>query len=137
MVVHTRCRVCFGHIAKVAVSMQAGIAALQAIGSRELNPNMQAGHTLRPLWDETRVVALSNRPAIERVVCLGCVLAVSLRVPEGAGGYASGASRAVTGRLRGRGVYARPLGSVVYLMATPTSSTDTTAALLTALEACL
>jgi bifunctional dethiobiotin synthetase / adenosylmethionine---8-amino-7-oxononanoate aminotransferase len=116
---------------------QAGVAALQILGSSALNPNMQNDGHLKPLWDEDRVQALSHHTAVDRVICLGSVLAVHLKVPEGSGGFASGAARGVTGRMRGYGVYARPLGNVVYLMVTPTSSRDTTDGLLTALEACL
>lgn len=117
--------------------MQAGIAALEAIGTCAKNPNMQEDGTLRPLWDDARVVALSHSAAVDHVVCLGCVLAVSLTVAPGQGGYASTAARAVTDRLRGHGVYARPLGNVVYLMVTPTSSRGITDELLSALETCL
>ena len=41
--------------------------------------------------------------------------------PGRARGYESGAARPVTMRLRRHGVYARPLGNVVYLMVTPTT----------------
>ena len=41
---------------------------------------------------------------------------------EGSGGYTATASALVAASLRRRGVYARPLGDVVYLMVTPVSA---------------
>ncbi len=54
------------------------------------------------------------------------MLAVELRPEQGtASGYESTAAEAVTRRLRTEHqVYARPLGNVVYLMVTPTSSRE-------------
>jgi dethiobiotin synthetase/adenosylmethionine--8-amino-7-oxononanoate aminotransferase len=51
----------------------------------------------------------------------GTVLAAELASADGGGGYASGEAHGVTQALRAAGVYARPLGNVVYLMATPTT----------------
>lgn len=59
---------------------------------------------------------------------LGSVLAVELVAAGGgvgAGRYGSAAAVDVVSWLRERGVAARPLGPVVYLMATPTSSRAT------------
>ena len=80
---------------------------------------------------------MSHSPAVQRVVPLGTVLAVELKVPEGAGGYASGAARAVATRMRRMGVYARPLGNVAYVMCTPTTSKGDAQWLMHQLEACL
>lgn len=75
---------------------------------------------LLPLWDESAVDALSRHPSVKGVVPLGTVLAVQLQAEAGGpGGYASNAAAAVVQRLRGMGVFARPLGDVVYLMVTP------------------
>ena len=68
-------------------------------------------------------------------MAIGTVLAVELEVPEGQGGYGSGAARAVTQALLPRGVYARPLGNVVYLMATPFTPPETCASLQAQLTA--
>lgn len=63
---------------------------------------------------------------------LGSVLAVELAAASGGGGgtagagsYGSAAAVDVVAWLRERGVAARPLGPVVYMMATPTSSRQT------------
>lgn len=117
--------------------MQVGLAALDALGNAAYNPNIQADGTLRALWPPAAVAALSGHAAVERVVCLGTVLAVELRVPEEERGYASGAARRVAQRLRREGVYARPLGNVAYLMCTPTTAPEAAAALLGKLESCL
>jgi len=87
------------------------------------------------LWDEGLLSTLADQPSVSRVAAIGTVLAVHLRA--GDGGYGSTAAAAVAGRLRvhgggvvgmgmngaveGGGVYARPLGDVLYLMLTPTS----------------
>ena len=114
-----------------------GITALQLLGDPAFNSNMLPSGELRSLWDDDRVARLSHLRAVARVICRGCVLVVELKVPEGSGGYASGAAQAVTKRLRSQGVYARPLGNVAYVMVTPTSSRVTTDRLLDALEQCI
>jgi adenosylmethionine-8-amino-7-oxononanoate aminotransferase len=60
------------------------------------------------------------------VVVLGSVLAVELAASSGGGGsgvgrYGSAAAVDVVRWLRQRGIAARPLGPVVYLMAAPTA----------------
>ena len=53
----------------------------------------------------------------------GTVLAAELKPEDGQGtGYTGTGSKAVVLKLRSMGVYARPLGNVVYLMVTPTTS---------------
>jgi dethiobiotin synthetase/adenosylmethionine--8-amino-7-oxononanoate aminotransferase len=80
---------------------------------------------LLPLWDESLAAQISHHPRVAGVVVLGSVLAVELAAAggvRGAGSYGSAAAVDVVGWLRARGVAARPLGPVVYMMATPTSS---------------
>lgn len=117
--------------------MQVGLAALDALGSSAYNRNIQPDGTLRALWQPSAVAALSKHAAVERVVCVGTVLAVELKVPEGEAGYSSGAARRVAQRLRRVGVYARPLGNVAYLMCTPTTAPEAAAELLEKLNGCL
>ena len=88
------------------------------------------------LWDEGLLAALADHAGVARVAAIGTVLAVHLVAGEA--GYGSTAAAAVAARLKahglgggggggvgaaaaGGGVYARPLGDVVYLMLTPTS----------------
>lgn len=61
----------------------------------------------------------------------GTVLAAEVKPEEGQGaGYTSTGSKAIVMKLRKMGVYARPLGNVVYLMVTPTTSREQCAILL-------
>ena len=116
--------------------MQAGVASLHALGAA--NANLKEDQTLQDLWPPERVQELSKHEAVDRVVCLGTVLAAELKVPEGsAGGYGSNVARSVTQSLRHKGVYARPLGNVVYLMVTPTTEPAVAADLLNRLFASL
>ena len=64
------------------------------------------------------MTALSHHARVRRAGALGTVCMVELHTDDG-GGYSSSAARDVTRRLLGQGVYARPLGNVVYLMCTP------------------
>ena len=48
------------------------------------------------------------------------MLAAELEAEDG-GGYASAGAKSVVMQLRREGVFARPLGNVVYLMVTPTT----------------
>eukprot|EP00873_Tetraselmis_striata_P013035 jgi/Tetstr1/433299/TSEL_022586.t1 len=83
------------------------------------------------LWDEALVKEISFLPQVERVVALGTVFVAELS-PErgGGGGYLSSQARRVTEKLRTEGVFARPLGNVVYLMGSPMSSRERCADLL-------
>lgn len=76
--------------------------------------------SLQELWCQERVLATSKLPIVKRVVAMGSVLAVELKA--GQGGYASNVSKGVVLALRDQGIFARPLGNVVYLMASPMTS---------------
>lgn len=105
---------------------------------------------LLPLWDKQRTVMdLSYHPLVSRVVAVGTVLAVEIIATHGVGAAASGSnglnnssstsSTKITGtgygsvsavqvvrRLRDAfGIYARPLGRVVYVMVPPTAPPET------------
>ena len=75
-----------------------------------------------------------NTPTIkvQAALCAGTVLAAEIQSEDGSG-YTSSASARVVQQLRRRGIFARPLGSVVYLMVTPTTEPKQAAALLQAL----
>ncbi len=87
------------------------------------------------LWEVGRLAALSQRPEVQRVMAIGTVFALELRSDQA--GYGSNAAAAVVQRLRAEGVYARPLGNVVYLMLTPLSASADATMLLEKLEASL
>ncbi|KAJ3153779.1 hypothetical protein HDU86_005112 [Geranomyces michiganensis] len=67
------------------------------------------------IWSEDLIDALSHLPSVDGIVCLGSVLAIELAAAE-KGYAASRTSGAIVDALRARGVFARPLGNVVYLM---------------------
>lgn len=116
---------------------QAAVGALSILSDPARNPRLQRDGTLELMWPAAGIARATQHPRVARVVPLGTVLALELEVPEGEAGYASGAAREVTVRLRRRGVYARPLGNVVYIMCTPTTSAGITERLLDALLASL
>ncbi len=74
-------------------------------------------------WDAARVEALCRHPRVQGCWALGTV--VSVKLVSGAGGYESSAAERVTTALRPRGISARPLGDVVYFMATPFTNRET------------
>jgi bifunctional dethiobiotin synthetase / adenosylmethionine---8-amino-7-oxononanoate aminotransferase len=105
---------------------------------------------LAPLWDGGLTASLADHPSVARVAAIGTVLAVHLRADtagygsdaaagvaarlrssgavggSGGGGgsgfsSSSSASSASASASASWGVYARPLGDVLYLMLTPTS----------------
>ena len=73
--------------------------------------------------------ALRRRAEVLCCLHTGTVLAATISAQDG-GGYASGGTAVIIAHLRATGIFARPLGNVVYLMVTPTSSRATCAWLL-------
>lgn len=71
-------------------------------------------------FDQQEVAALSNLPFVQQSMSLGTVLAITLEPDEKGSGYAAnGKSVPVVQNLLKNGVYARPLGNVVYIMVSP------------------
>ncbi|KAJ0266858.1 Bifunctional dethiobiotin synthetase/7,8-diamino-pelargonic acid aminotransferase [Hirschfeldia incana] len=94
------------------------------------NINSQRG-TLRELWDEELVLQISSHPAVERVVVLGTLFALELKVDASNSGYASLYAKSLLEMLREDGIFMRPLGNVVYLMCGPCTSPEICMRLLT------
>jgi dethiobiotin synthetase/adenosylmethionine--8-amino-7-oxononanoate aminotransferase len=104
---------------------------------------------LVPMWSQDSVSQLSHHPAVAHVMCTGTVLAAQLATqgpkthpgtqPSQAAGKVSYAavhcsSVEVARRLKTQhGIYARPLGDVIYLMVPPTASKSTCTWLLKSL----
>ncbi|GLI70360.1 hypothetical protein VaNZ11_015135, partial [Volvox africanus] len=133
------------------IGCAAAVASLELLSNSETNPNLCAPcrcpkkstcttpcGRLLPLWDEQGAVSdLSYHPLVSRVAAVGTVLAVELATtatvtasstPPGGGGYCSVSAVQVVRRLRDvYGIYARPLGPVVYLMVPPTAQRETSA----------
>jgi len=90
----------------------------------------------RCVYNEGQVAALSQIDGVRRAVALGTVLAEELEERGGGqgGGYGSTASAHVVQDLKRAGVYARPLGNVVYLLASQVALKRTTQILIDTLE---
>lgn len=100
------------------------VSALQALDAyHAVLDNQDTGP--RMLFDSESTRALSQLPLVQRAFTLGTVLAVTIQPEDGVGGYAA-SSRTVpiVKALRAKGVFARPLGNVVYLMGSPLTSRD-------------
>ncbi|KXZ52356.1 hypothetical protein GPECTOR_10g990 [Gonium pectorale] len=121
------------------IGAAAAAASMEVLTRPETNPNLchpcrcpktpacaaPCGRLL-PLWDEQVVLELSSHPLVSRVVAIGTVLALELGGTTS--GYGSYGSMEVVQKLRDEhGIYARPLGSVVYLMVPPTARRETAA----------
>jgi len=117
------------------IGCQASVAALDIYCDKTSNPNYP-GHEgsqraqeargdlgkakLTDLWDEDMAATISLDPKVRRVLPLGTVFAVEMNAEDA--GYGSTASASVVKSLRSQGIFARPLGNVVYLMAAPTTT---------------
>lgn len=117
------------------IGCQVSVAALDIYCDTTSNPNYP-GHEgsqraqeatgdlgkakLTDLWDEDMAATISLDPKVRRVLPLGTVFAVEMNAEDA--GYGSTASASVVKSLRSQGIFARPLGNVVYLMAAPTTT---------------
>jgi dethiobiotin synthetase/adenosylmethionine--8-amino-7-oxononanoate aminotransferase len=102
------------------------VSAIQALDSYEtmFDDEQDDVRLFRQSFDMDEVIAMSHLPLVEKCFALGTVLAVSIKPDEsGSTGYAA-ASRTtpIARHLRDHGVYARPLGNVIYIMASPVTS---------------
>ncbi|KAF7154301.1 hypothetical protein RHSIM_Rhsim01G0006800 [Rhododendron simsii] len=88
------------------------------------------GSLLRELWDMDLVQQISLLRTVNRVVALGTLCALELRAEGSNAGYASLFARSLLQNLREDGIYARPLGNVIYLMCGPCTSPQTCRQLL-------
>mmetsp|Transcript_10381 Transcript_10381/g.16222 ORF Transcript_10381/g.16222 Transcript_10381/m.16222 type:complete len:328 (+) Transcript_10381:62-1045(+) len=104
------------------VGCAVGCAALDMYADPKTNPNFQGLHSpMKDIWSPSILDELSHLPKVARVISLGTILAVEIR-DEGGSGYQSQASKPIVKSLRQQGIYARPLGNIVYLMVAPTTS---------------
>eukprot|EP01018_Ginkgo_biloba_P006441 Gb_30343 [translate_table: standard] len=97
----------------------------------QMNINIASnGSRLRQLWDAELVSKISAHSAIKRVVALGTVCALELKADDSNTGYGSLLATALVQKLRGDGVYMRPLGNVIYLMCGPATPPSVCSTLL-------
>mmetsp|Transcript_23928 Transcript_23928/g.36440 ORF Transcript_23928/g.36440 Transcript_23928/m.36440 type:complete len:843 (-) Transcript_23928:42-2570(-) len=79
----------------------------------------------KAFFDQGVVSQLSKLPFVAESMSLGTVVAVTLEADSGGSGYtAAGRSLPVVQHLMKNGVYARPLGNVVYIMVSPLTSRE-------------
>ncbi|KAL1921314.1 uncharacterized protein VTP21DRAFT_11030 [Calcarisporiella thermophila] len=91
---------------------------------RDVEESKRVGGGAWSMWDKKFVHQVSHMPIVDGVVALGSVLALTLKPKHSSQGigYASTASKSIVQALRNPAedqlaVFARPLGNVVYLMA--------------------
>lgn len=106
-----------------AIGCTAAAKSIRWFKDSDRNPNIiSEGSLLRELWDDKLVYQISSHPAIQRVVVLGTLCAIELRVEGCNAGYGSLYASSLVKQLREDGVYMRPLGHVIYLMCGPCTS---------------
>ncbi|CAM9646505.1 unnamed protein product [Discosporangium mesarthrocarpum] len=95
-------------------------AALEYFSQLEKNDNYPGhGGRMADMWDESSVSSLSKLPTVERAFSLGSLLVVEVKAQDR--GYDSKAAQKAVDMLRKCGLYARVLGNVTYIMASPLS----------------
>ena len=84
-------------------------------------------HQIIQHFDQEEVARISELPLVQQSMALGTVLAVTIEPEGGEGSGYAAASRSVpiVKKLFKEGVYARPLGNVVYVMVSPLTSKET------------
>ena len=92
--------------------------------------------TVQHSFDLNHVQSLSLLPLVQQSFALGTVLAITLRPRDGESfGYtASSQTKPIIQHLRERGVFARPLGNVIYIMVSPLTSKAECSRLLNLVE---
>jgi dethiobiotin synthetase/adenosylmethionine--8-amino-7-oxononanoate aminotransferase len=79
----------------------------------------------KAFFDQNTVAALSELALVQESMSLGTVIAVTIEPDGGGSGYAAaGRSIPIVKYLLDHGVYARPLGNVVYIMVSPLTSAE-------------
>ena len=96
-------------------------AAIESLNQYEVLAGDARGK-LREYWTELDAREISTLENVDNVTCIGTVLAVELKSSEK--GYASTTAMAVVTELLRTGVFARPLGNIVYVMCSPMSNEE-------------
>lgn len=103
------------------------VSALHALES--YNATLERDHDPksgpRMSFDVGQAQALSLLPLVEQSFTLGTVLAVTIKPEDGTSGYgATSQTVPIVQSLRQDGVFARPLGNVIYTMVSPLTSRE-------------
>jgi dethiobiotin synthetase/adenosylmethionine--8-amino-7-oxononanoate aminotransferase len=86
-------------------------------------------------FDQEQVSNLSKLPLVQESMTLGTVVAITLEPDFSGSGYAAaGRSVPLVKHLLAKGIYARPLGNVVYIMVSPLTSKEECSRLCNALR---
>ncbi|KAJ7299278.1 hypothetical protein O6H91_Y261100 [Diphasiastrum complanatum] len=105
------------------IGCSAAIKALKYYKNPSKNSNfLPSKARLKELWDQDLVADISAHPIVERIISLGTVFALELHATHAESGYSSMLASNLIERLKSDGIYARPLGNVVYLMCGPMTS---------------
>ncbi|KAF9922068.1 hypothetical protein FBU30_007842 [Linnemannia zychae] len=97
------------------------------------HPSKNAGLGVWSLWDRKVVDQISQLDIVEGVVPLGSVLAIQMKETSGPSGYASLVSQKVQQKMREKtseeddtevAIFGRPLGNVVYMIASQVSTRE-------------
>nr|GME13234.1 bifunctional dethiobiotin synthetase/7,8-diamino-pelargonic acid aminotransferase, mitochondrial [Ipomoea batatas] len=106
-----------------ALGCTAAVKSMKWFKDCKSNSNLTCdGRLLKELWDENLVRQISLLPAVGRVVVLGTLCAMELQAEGSNAGYASLYAANLIQKLRGDGIYMRPLGNVIYVMCGPCTS---------------
>ncbi|KAF9905843.1 hypothetical protein EC991_001248 [Linnemannia zychae] len=98
-----------------------------------INHSSSSGLGVWSLWDQKVVERISKMNIVEGVVPLGSVLAIQMKETNGPSGYASLLSQKVQQKLREKqsededaevAIFGRPLGNVVYMIASQVSTRE-------------
>jgi bifunctional dethiobiotin synthetase / adenosylmethionine---8-amino-7-oxononanoate aminotransferase len=105
-----------------AIGCAAAVEALSSYNnaSKGFGPD---GNAFPGFWDEGVAREISCIPGVRSTTVMGTVLATELEV-EDERGYSSTVGNDVTSALFARGIFARPLGNVVYLLCTPLTTAE-------------
>eukprot|EP01134_Creolimax_fragrantissima_P005964 CFRG5964T1 len=93
-------------------------SVLNAIHQYKSSPNFdQTTQSMVESWDSAQVEDISRLSNVHQAFNIGTVCVVSLKSDNV--GYASTSAQRIVRALRQKGIFARPLGNVVYLMCAP------------------
>ncbi|PXF49418.1 Bifunctional dethiobiotin synthetase/7,8-diamino-pelargonic acid aminotransferase, mitochondrial [Gracilariopsis chorda] len=100
-----------------AIGCAAGVESLKRYDALKqaqgIDPNIQ-------YWNEDTAREISTYNSVKSVTTIGTVLSVELG-GKGGSGYAATGAYDVAQELKDEGIFARPLGNVIYMMCTPIS----------------
>ncbi|OQR99718.1 adenosylmethionine-8-amino-7-oxononanoate aminotransferase [Thraustotheca clavata] len=99
------------------------VGCAAAVTALDMYKTIEKKNSTRVHWNVDQVAALAARPGIARAFQLGTVLVIELESTSR--GYTDTTGQDVLVRLRNHGIYARSLGNVLYIMASPLSTPAT------------